>query len=108
MNYELAKRLKQAGFPQLGENYFRCECREATGDETECHCGEQQYAYVPTLEELISEIGGDFYYLTKIITREGNLWEAFQMNGTSGGREDTPLEAVARLFITLNKNKKGK
>lgn len=89
MNYELAKELKDAGFPQ-GDTGRKVGLRS---DE----------AIVPTLEELIEKCGDKFYSLVFAID---NDWRAFsetdQWNTVATADGKTPTEAVARLWLALN------
>ncbi len=110
MNYELAKELKDAGFKQ----------GSATGDH---HDGggwideENRYyhhetgdpeCYAPTLSELIEACGEGFDCLSGPIhdLMSGSLptiWIAEGDNDTYSGECATPEEAVARLWLALNK-----
>ena len=94
MNYELAKKLKDGGFPQEGKgNYI---------DGEDCDvCGNHVY-YVPTLSELIEACGDRFWKLIKSYTY--NKWSAITSEDTQIvvlGK--TPEEAVANLWLELNK-----
>jgi hypothetical protein len=94
MNYELAKQLKEAGFKQHGDN-------------------QDGYAndggYEPTLSELIEACGGILvwgckdhnYYASKQFcpTEHKKLEDVIEAN-TEG---KTPEEAVAKLWLELNK-----
>ena len=110
INYELAKKLKEAGFPQdcsfqyekdtmvygrrfTGHNLFHKSVDRAEGDEAvDC----------PTLSELIEACGEGFETLSRF---EGKFYchlpkkEAYaqQFKG------NTPEEAVAFLYLALNK-----
>ena len=93
MTYELAKELKDAGFPQaklgtLDENKFRYYT-EKDGER----------AFVPTLSELIEACGElDFrlhcYPHGYVIEQKGEMDMEIQ---------PTPEEAVAKLWLALNK-----
>lgn len=93
MNCELAKELKDAGFPQV--NHDEDDFYHETFGEDISN---------PTLSELIEACGDKFASLSKGMfpnqwmclggTLEGNL--------KTGG--DTPEEAVARLWLALNKH----
>src|SRR5688572_20449034 len=106
LSYELAKELKDAGFPQKGSGEYLAEPRK--------HGGPQTNAYAPTLEELIE----------KCTLREGNFlknlvfypsapngpeWGAFtqfyiEKDGVGVcGKGTTPTEAVARLWLAIQK-----
>lgn len=105
MNYKLAKELKDAGFPVPSW---------ASEDIGERGC------YSPTLSELIEACGGDFEDLRRVDYPKGNVFfQAYPtddwFNNKSVNREcmrdccgyesgDTPEEAVARLWITLQIN----
>ena len=105
MNYELAKELKDAGFPQRENqegvtNYICC----ATGSEMHDRCSTCPYA--PTLEELIEACGKDFHGLWNGGT-EGR-WDSWSADSWLDGQRNneeygtTPTEAVARLWLVLN------
>lgn len=111
MNYELAKELKDAGFPQgtkVISNAKKCENPNCLkGHDAFCHS-----AYPPTLEELIEACGYKFYSLVYAMD---NDWRCFSERdgdyvNTADGK--TPTEAVARLWLALNQqrvlSKKGK
>ena len=87
MNYKLAKKLKDAGYDQelLG-------CYDATTY--------QDKTFKPTLEELIMTCGDKFYILLK--NDNDNDWVAIgcDVENCCG---KTPSEAVARLWLKLNK-----
>lgn len=106
MDYQLAKELKDAGFPQRPANgnepypqytgYGTGFVYPAEGDNPE--------VYVATLEELIEACGEDFGSLNKI----GNVWDAEPITGLSPDgvgalSGNSPTEAVARLWLELNK-----
>lgn len=100
MKYELAKQLKDAGFPQLDFGGFN-------------HSEDLNY---PTLSELIEACGEDLDSLFRI----GELWNAngikefengwYARNGDDTVNEQgaTPEEAVAKLWLALNRDKASK
>lgn len=102
MEYDLAKSLKDAGFPQdlkdkeglVPEDWYR---DGKTWDETS-----KVICYVPTLEELIEAIGPDFNTLCQ---QDESLdkWVAISdlEDIFEGGA--TPTEAIAKLWLALNK-----
>jgi len=100
IDYELAKELKDAGYLQsaCGGGIFL----EEDGPKLQDQYPSEQSAYVPTLSELIEECGEDFETLSRF---EGKFYcylphkEAYaqQFEG------DTPEEAVAKLWLALNK-----
>lgn len=103
MNYELAKQLKEAGFPLTPTS-----SQESPQLETDLVIDHVRYQY-PTLSELIKacpkEING--YYFNLSANSQGWIavyeqWESeFIETLTSEGK--TPEEAVARLYLALNK-----
>lgn len=95
MKYELAKELKDVGFPQK----MRAICSLDNGGEQD----EQNFITYPTLSELIEACGDKFHSL---IRGEGGYWLAYthiQGSRTNFKEGKTPEEAVGRLFIALNK-----
>lgn len=131
LSYELAKQLKENGFPQkesyrwdedthpeatieelryLNEGRVRYEgyyCPALTNEEV--HTDEDD-VYIPTLSELIEACGDDFGTLHHI--HKPKIWTAvsrlFSRNGTKlldgyEGKGDNPETAVANLWLKLNK-----
>lgn len=96
ITYELAKELKDAGFPQNIEPDL-------------IYAGEVP-AQFPTLSELIEACGDDFEKLSHMTT--GNdKWLAKGSNLSKRKNRrcfgSSPEEAVARLWLALNKPKYG-
>jgi hypothetical protein len=87
MNYELVAKLKDAGYPQTAPR----TAQFLRGVKCE---GLNDYAIVPTLEELIEACGDDF----KDLMKDGERWfcPPWRKQGFS-----TPTEAVARLWLAL-------
>lgn len=87
MTYELAGKLKDAGFPK-NFSVLSFEC----GDD------------FPTLSELIEACGNSFGQLERI-----NNWNTIEWYATNNIKDieteicSTPEEAVARLWLALNK-----
>lgn len=89
MNYELAKKLKDAGFPQNNHYY----CLEDGTISDVC---------IPTLSELIEACGKDFETLS---------WYEYPDKWmVTGGKEEieefiasSPEEAVAELYLEISK-----
>lgn len=122
IDYELAKQLKDAGFPQKPvEQYdtadtLRCMYGMKSGQHwkppLELDLDEykipKKYVYIPTLSELIETCGK--YYQLKLIHHpiDGDKqWRAFVENNTDPHWEyetygSTPEEAVAKLWLELN------
>lgn len=107
MNYELAKQIKDAGFPK---DYSDWEDH----DEELLQKGWGMYSvgYSPTLSELIEACGEEF-----MLTNEMGYWDAWSNQraertyparmGEVGAKYEcrgkTPEEAVANLWLELNK-----
>jgi hypothetical protein len=100
MNYELAKQLKEAGFPQKG----RGEVQHCLDDE------EEEIVYHATLEEFIEAVPKYIGKATFVLgsANQGKEWVACYFDfATNRGSEfnesgSTPVEAVARLWLALH------
>lgn len=98
MNYELAKQLKDAGFPL---KKLEVEVKR------EPVIVNRESIYFPTLSELIKACGKDFEQL--IYNPINSIWAAGSYPKSKeetigeGGFGKTPEEAVAKLYIELNK-----
>jgi len=92
MNYELAKQLYDAGFPQQGFGRW-----VGNPDQVIWRAGDR--VYVPTLEELIKACGDDFNSLV-LRNRDEKCWGATGRFGCDV-RGKTPEEATARLWLAL-------
>jgi hypothetical protein len=107
ISYELAKQLKDAGFPQAGHGGFATisptreeNMRVLVGEEPQ-----RDRAYIPTLEELIQACGDKFWSLERDLDPD-EIWGAYPANEIGDGPPafgSTPTEAVARLWLALNK-----
>lgn len=108
MNYELAKELKEAGYLQekmdIVGNHRICPDGTFTcyGQHTDTPC------YSPTLSELIEaclvfseEKNGDFHLEKNEKSSWGASIDCFKNDPYIFGK--TPEEAVARLWLSLNK-----
>ena len=86
MNYELAKQLKDAGFPQVDLGGFNF------GDDLN----------YPTLSELIEACGknGNNYFAA--LYNQMSEWQATSIYNDEG-KGSTPEEPVANLWLALNK-----
>ncbi len=88
LSYELAKKLKDAGFPQKGEYY-------------------EPLYYQPTLSELIEACGDKFKRLETCKVPdiktdvERIVWFAYSEDDETTGY--TPEEAISELWLELNK-----
>lgn len=97
MNYDLALKLKQAGFPQPEREPFDAHKHEAgfVSDND---------AYIPTLSELIEACGES---LTSLGIQGGTnpvQWLAYSEPDLAWACS-TPEEAVANLWLSLQDNK---
>lgn len=94
MNYDLALKLKNAGFPQDGKG------KKITDDgfTDRITSNTREWAYIPTLEELIEACGGE----AKALIQQDNhtVWE-YAVDG-KGEIGSTPEEAVANLYLALH------
>ncbi len=103
MNYELAKQLKEVGFPQGGIKEKYCtECNRWACVECIAHKGD--ILKNPTLEELIEACGdnvafekynGKVYVAGEYINHDGEIEPRIE--------GESVLEAVAKLWLLLNK-----
>lgn len=118
MNYELAKKLKDAGFPQNQNNIpeLRVEISNEVYHDDKPGVF-HKIAYSPTLSESIEACGDRFYNLVRFKEKYmkdelGKVtWLAYKID--EGEKTDnssnymckgsTPEEAVANLWLKLNK-----
>ena len=107
ISYKLAKQLKDAGFPQkeLGTpkppgcpHFGNLEHREALKKDLLARPGCDCYVYIPTLSELIEEIGYNNFW---DLLRTG--YGGWQARDNFGHKEigENPKEAVAKLYLKL-------
>jgi hypothetical protein len=102
VKYQLAKELKDEGFPQPDDPV------RSPGGSYPDHEDDEQSVYIPTLEELIEACGKQFDYLDAPAVWHDNTtdpeaqWAAISHQG-SCGIGPTPAEAVARLWLALNR-----
>ena len=105
MTYEVAKRLKDAGFPQRfnrgsafnaqGEIFYFTGDRQGKVSETDIS--------IPSLNELIKACGDHFGGLEHFPDEVTNKFRAFSLPDRSNSFfGDTPEEAVAKLWLALN------
>lgn len=107
MPYELAKKLKDAGFPQGPYGNRTLEPQLVDPRRTVAEAMEQE-AYAPTLEELIDACGDNFAWLHHSVKSKRWAVQDFiydEDEGPHGGQGSTPTEAVARLWLALNSTK---
>lgn len=98
INYELARELRDANFPKdwsLWDDH----------DQDLLQKDWRMYAvvYCPDLLELIEACGDKFYILQlgSSLMGDRKIWYVYE-NEMSGMLGDTPDEAVARLWLSLN------
>ena len=105
VDYNLAKQLKEAGYPQDFDDNSHCRglLYDKDGDIVQHEVG-GEYIYIPTLSELIEACGDGFCGLTKFNSEERN-WRASWDNGTTKRWIDivdswgnTKEEVVANLW----------
>ena len=103
MDYLLAKQLKDAGFPQKEFSFNQ----PFTGNGWPGDVRPADYPYNPTLEELIEACGDELRYLEND-ERKSATWKAYPRHYKADNPKDyhlgsTPTEAVAKLWLALNK-----
>lgn len=117
MNYELAKKLKEAGFPQGHYQMIFNEVKEHPERETifaEAYGVKSldEIAYQPNLSELIEACGGIEHQTIRIQsywTENDLMWQAddsgnfYVKPDQIAGIGSTPEIAVANLYLELNK-----
>lgn len=124
LSYELCKELKEAGFPQLMSS-LQPFYEEVCGEVKVCYEGRQYQAYgddfednyienteycmykIPSLSELIEACGKLFIALEAEHLIQCTVWVAKGYLEEDGRiidyAGDTPEEAVAKLWLELNK-----
>lgn len=115
MDYELAKELKDAGFPQHAYPFYCAQCGKLTPvprnehDLDACEHIGAECAYAPTLEELIKAtdqlpvVCG----VTVAHMHSNGYWEtdaALRSAKIGHARGSTAEDAVARLWLVLHAN----
>lgn len=119
ISHELAKELKGAGFPQENGEWYQRGDRIINAHEEDAglllsyvpRLDTTEPVKIPSLEELIEACGVRFNELEKIRhTRKPGLWTAYSLiceecgvDKNSHAYGKTPTEAVARLWLVLNK-----
>jgi len=107
ITFELAKQLKEAGYPNM---HFACsKDHDCNCDKSDC---ELDAIYHPSLSQLIEECGEEFHSLDSPVIankiKDFGIWTATGSIDRKGKRfgfvnGKTPSEAVARLWLKLNK-----
>lgn len=93
MTYELAKQLKEAGFPF---RYAQLPNEIVKG----CQFDDGSIAYFPTLSEFIKACGNDF---TELFRTSNGHFSARALGNFWGPEAHIPEEAVAGLWLALHK-----
>jgi hypothetical protein len=105
ISYELARELKDAGFLQagLGEVAYVETAGDPAASNNPDYWQTVPRYYVSTLEELVEACGKPMWLEAYDV--DEFLWMAGRGKGgnTPLGRGATPNEAVARLWLALNK-----
>lgn len=107
LTYELAKQLKEAGFPRGEGRYIAPPAKPLsttdTGAKDVAPVFSDEIVYEPSLSSLIEACGDEFQrlhaYYQKL--RKPTEWGAWSNVGAVGFGA-TPLEAVARLYLALH------
>lgn len=107
MNYKLALKLKNAGFPQSGTGYGLFP----DGNVINSSFVTDVILYVPTLSELIEVCGEEYTkngkkYDFTLVRSLGKWFASFtdeEFTHSKMGTGPTPEEAVANLWLELNK-----
>jgi hypothetical protein len=113
ISYKLAKELKDAGFRQDGRSGIFVYAGAFTGNN------EATRSYVPTLEELIEACGDGLIGLLRVLKNsikdevkpnapatwhaKGHMWSGAIYGTGLSETGSTPDEAVALLWLALNK-----
>jgi hypothetical protein len=102
---QLAKRLKEAGYPQeMYEGRKMLVFEEGKDPEDP----KAEYVYFPTLPEMIAACGEDFYDLVRIKDEKGVAWCAQSARPYTGVKGygsiavASPEEALAELYIAIH------
>ena len=109
MTYELAKQLKDAGFPfkqSVGFSlyYFNSKHESIAFSYLDSDAFPVDFeTYVPTLSELI-EACGDNWRALEMLPQENRINAVYRASGWDGQGEYglNPEEAVAKLWLKLN------
>jgi len=92
MDYQLAERLRDAGFPQSGAGRH-------IGAPTAFVWRARDLVYVPALEELITACGDQFGEMARL---SDGRFEAAARGGKLSRTGKSPIEAVGRLWLAIN------
>ena len=106
VSFNLAKRLKNAGFPQRFTGGFAFNEQglaiQLIGDRQ--WQAMDTHVSIPNLNELIKACGEKFGGLERFLDGTRNRFRAYtQVPNIPSGYADTPEDAVARLWLLMNK-----
>lgn len=103
MNPDIAKQLKDAGYiqPPMPLSWTNGGKYLATYDSQGTITGTE--IYVPTLSELIEACGDGFDWLVRYPARPDRALYYLAVGGKTCNEGSTPEEAVASLWLALNK-----
>jgi hypothetical protein len=106
MNYALAKRLKDAGFPQETKAYSRWECPHGFTPWSTAHVCNEPAIKLPTLSDLIEACGDQFIELDRAdsqwLAQGGQIVDDCSLRRHKSEVGTTPDEAVANLWFALH------
>lgn len=99
MNYETARKLKEAGFSQEILGGYIMHTPDCTDWNYPNPCTKESRCYAPTLEELIEACGEDFVG-GSVFMKWDRTWGAGNSKQIVSGA--TPEEAVVNLWLALH------
>jgi hypothetical protein len=105
-SFDLAKRLKAAGFPQrfTGGSAFNEQGLAIQLNGERSWKAMDSDVSIPTMNELIKACGEKFGGLERFLDGTKNRFRAYTIfPDTPSGYADSPEEAVARLWLLLNR-----
>lgn len=123
ITYELALALKDAGFPQISKinpkyglygigSVGGVDMPFAPAEVLRTQGIKEELVYCPTLSELIEACGDNFSHLLRVYINNELKWVAIQPGDNINVLPfsikefyNSPEEAVAKLYLELNKNK---
>jgi hypothetical protein len=101
ITYELAKELRDNGFPIIIYSKYGTNCQKI--DSSFLTYDGSDFWKLPTLSELIEACGDYFNSLTRVkVFKTGKVyWQ--DLRPLSRDEFDSPEEAVAKLWLAINK-----
>jgi hypothetical protein len=108
MTYELARKLKEAGFPQRHDDdnwppkkYLAPDKKIIDGKPEPTFS--KELVYVPTSDELIEELGDNLESMIRRGNGTGDDWEV--RSKTDRYNASSLIEALAELYCAIHKKK---